>query len=299
MRASCWRPSLDYTSALTGVAQAAVPRIADWCIVELQEESLQGHPSLAVHVDPTKNADLRELGRRVRRLNLNHGIPSVVREGKSELYRSITPEMISVGLRADPELAELYAKTGLVSSMVVPITANGRVLGAIVLSSATPTVHYDEHDLAMAEELGRRAGLAVDNARLYRAAREADRRKDEFLAMLSHELRNPLAPIVTALDLMELRIGDACEREREIVSRQVQHLVRLVDDLFERRTRDARRDRAREQAPRDVARDRASRGDGRAAVRRPHRSSSTSRCRRRVWSSKEISSASRRRSRTS
>ena len=224
--------ALDYTSALTGVAQAAVPRIADWCIVELQEESLQGHPSLAVHVDPTKNADLRELGRRVRRLNLNHGIPSVVSEGRSAIYPSITPEMISVGLRADPELAELYAKTGLVSSMIVPITANGRVLGAIVLSSATPTVQYDEHDLAMAEELGRRAGLAVENARLYRAAREADRRKDEFLAMLSHELRNPLAPIVTALDLMELRIGDACEREREIVSRQVQHLVRLVGDLL-------------------------------------------------------------------
>ena len=63
--------------------------------------------------------------------------------------------------------------------------------------------------------------------------READRRKDEFLALLSHELRNPLAPILTAAQLMQLRGDVATPREREVILRQAQHLVRLVDDLLD------------------------------------------------------------------
>jgi signal transduction histidine kinase/CheY-like chemotaxis protein len=117
--------------------------------------------------------------------------------------------------------------------MVVPISARGQTIGAFSLNRVGHAHPYDERDLAMAEELGRRAGLAVDNARLYRDAKEADRLKDEFLAMLGHELRNPLAPILTALDLMELRGDAAHARERALLSRQVKHVVRLVDDLLD------------------------------------------------------------------
>jgi signal transduction histidine kinase/ActR/RegA family two-component response regulator len=117
--------------------------------------------------------------------------------------------------------------------MVVPISARGRTLGAILLVSTRYERLYDADDLAMAEELGRRAGLAVDNARLYREVREADRVKDEFLAMLGHELRNPLSPIVTALELMNLQGVEAFVRERAIISRQVQQVIRLVDDLLD------------------------------------------------------------------
>ncbi|HET9754337.1 MAG TPA: MEDS domain-containing protein, partial [Myxococcales bacterium] len=70
-----------------------------------------------------------------------------------------------------------------------------------------------------------------------RAAREqaerASRTKDEFLAMLGHELRNPLAPILTALELMKLRSGGSASREQEVIDRQARHLVRLVDDLLD------------------------------------------------------------------
>ena len=79
-------------------------------------------------------------------------------------------------------------------------------------------------------------GAFVDVTRLKQAEaamREADRRKDEFLALLSHELRNPLAPILTAAQLMQLRGDVATPREREVILRQAQHLVRLVDDLLD------------------------------------------------------------------
>ena len=229
--------SLDYTSTLAGVAAAAVPRFADWCIVELEEERLRGQPPVAAHVDPSKVPFVLELSRRFRALGEgDHGIPGVIRTGKSRLYSPLMFER----LRDYPALFELYGGSELVASMVVPISARGRTLGAILLNSTNPARVYDERDLAMAEELGRRAGLAVDNARLYREATQAERLKDEFLATLGHELRNPLAPIVSAMDFMNLQGGDAFKRERAVISRHLEHVVRLVDDLLDvaRITRD-------------------------------------------------------------
>ncbi len=84
------------------------------------------------------------------------------------------------------------------------------------------------------------------------AADEASRSKDEFLAMLGHELRNPLAPIVTALHLMRLRGGGALERERAVIERQVKHLTRLVDDLLDV-SRAVRGDLSLERAPVEIS----------------------------------------------
>jgi signal transduction histidine kinase len=225
--------SLDLQTTLAGVARAAVPRVADWCIVELDEERQKDVPAVAAHVDPTKTQLVRDLSLRFRQLGTGHGIPGVIRSGRSVLYRSIDPSQVRVALSADPGLAELYCQSGLASAMVVPISAGGRTLGAILLVSSRADRLYGDEDLALAEELGRGAGLAVENARLYREVREADRLKDEFLAMLGHELRNPLSPIVTALDLMNLSSDRAFERERTIMTRQVQQVVRLVDDLLD------------------------------------------------------------------
>jgi signal transduction histidine kinase/ActR/RegA family two-component response regulator len=225
--------SLDLRSSLASIATAAVPQVADWCIVELQDERLEGIPAVVAHRDTAKAQSVLELSQRFRALgDTQGGIPGVIRTGKSELYHSISPKRVR-SMRGDPELAELYIKTGLTSAMVVPIVARDRTIGAILLVSARPDRLFDEQDLAMAEDLGRRAGIAVENARLYREAQQADRLKDEFLAMLGHELRNPLAPILTALDLMNLHAGDTFTRERTIIARQVQHVVRLVDDLLD------------------------------------------------------------------
>jgi signal transduction histidine kinase len=117
----------------------------------------------------------------------------------------------------------------------VPLQARTKTVGAITFVAAESGRHFDAADLAVAEELAHRAGTAMENARLYGEVLEADRRKDEFLAMLAHELRNPLAPIRNALHIMKLAGTDGAVvgQVREMMERQVQHMTRMVDDLLD------------------------------------------------------------------
>jgi signal transduction histidine kinase/CheY-like chemotaxis protein len=225
--------SLDYANILSEVARAAVPRFADWCVFELVDQRLRGTPLVANHVDEAKIGPLLEMRKRLRELGFGEGLAAVMRSGTSKLHAALPIEFVKAQLAFDPELVKLATRVGVASSLVVPLSARGQVLGALLLSRLDSSRPYGERDLAMAEELGRRVGLAVDNARLYQEAREADRQKDEFLAMLSHELRNPLAPILAALELMELGGEPGHARERALISRHVRHVVRLVDDLLD------------------------------------------------------------------
>ncbi|HYU14545.1 MAG TPA: GAF domain-containing protein, partial [Candidatus Acidoferrum sp.] len=225
--------SLGYEATLTNLARLAVPSIADWCLVELAGDAEAASSQLVVaDGDPEQVERLREL----RRLfppdpTAEVGVARVIATGISELHRDIPDELLA-SFAPDAEYQGFLRQLGLRSAIVVPMTARGRTLGAIVLVSAASERRFEPADLDMAEELGHRAAMAIDNARLYREAREADRRKDEFLAMLGHELRNPLAPILTGLQLMHLR-GVGGERERQVIERQVKYLVRLVDDLLD------------------------------------------------------------------
>src|SRR5436309_4653887 len=94
---------------------------------------------------------------------------------------------------------------------------------------------YTDAALALAMDLAQRAAVAIENTQLYQALRETDRRKDEFLATLAHELRNPLAPIRNSLQILKMPRVDAemVERSRDMMERQVHHLIRLVDDLLD------------------------------------------------------------------
>jgi PAS domain S-box-containing protein len=123
--------------------------------------------------------------------------------------------------------------------LIVPLIARGKRLASLVLGTVQQRA-WSLEDLLLAEELGRRASTSLDVARLFEQQRranerleEADRRKDELLAIVGHELRNPLAPIVTALDVMEYRGMVGFERERAVIRRQAQHMSRLVDDLLD------------------------------------------------------------------
>jgi signal transduction histidine kinase len=119
--------------------------------------------------------------------------------------------------------------------MVVPLTVSGKVFGAISFVSSTPSRQYTKHDLAFATELGRRAALAIENARLYGEVNEANRVKDEFLATLSHELRTPLNVILGRARMLVERSGnaDTVQQSADTIERNAHALARLVDDLLD------------------------------------------------------------------
>lgn len=114
------------------------------------------------------------------------------------------------------------------------LTCGGDLVGVIVTDSSRLEGPSDRAS-RLVELYVRQAAEFIDNARLYREIREADRRKGEFLAMLGHELRNPLAPILNALHLLRLlEVGrDDLDQALDIAERQARHLARLVDDLLD------------------------------------------------------------------
>ncbi len=118
---------------------------------------------------------------------------------------------------------------------VIPLVARGRTLGALGACGDHSGRLYSPADLDLIADVAARTAIALDNGRLYHEIQERDRQKDEFLAMLSHELRNPLGAICTAARLLEA-VGSHDERAvraRDVVNRQAGHLARIVDDLLD------------------------------------------------------------------
>jgi PAS domain S-box-containing protein len=228
--------SLDTDETLQAVAQTIVPGIADWCRIDLLDESGTLQRKLAYHSDPEKSRAALAMAQRLRAQPDTVGSMGwVVRTGRSHYG-----EFLSESAQVDPALREYTGAFGMRSNFILPLVARGRTLGAMGVLQAESGRVIGEDDRALIQELGRRAALALDNARLFaeaeaarRQAESANRAKDEFLAMLGHELRNPLAPISTALELMARRSPEAAVQERKVIGRQVNHLSRLIDDLLD------------------------------------------------------------------
>jgi PAS domain S-box-containing protein len=220
----------DPDRTLQTVARLAVPHFADWCAIDMLESGSLRRVAVA-HVDPAKVELARELHRRFPPdPAAPQGVWNIARTGASEVISEIDDRLLEATV-PDPELLRSLRELGLRSYIGVPLKARDAVLGVVTFIAAESGRRYDQSDLALAEDLARRAAVAVENARLYAELRQADRRKDEFLAMLAHELRNPLAPIRSGLDL--LRLEGAAPEVTDAMSAQVGHVVRLVDDLLD------------------------------------------------------------------
>lgn len=225
----------DPDSTLQKVAGLAVPYFADWCAVDLLESDGALRRLAAAHVDPSKVELARELHRRYPPdPSAPLGVWNIIRTGRSEIVSEITDELLEA-TTPDAEVRALVRELGLRSYMGVPLAAHGKTLGVLTFISAESGRRYAACDLAVAEDLARRAAVAIENAYLYGALQEEDRRKDEFLATLAHELRNPLAPIRNGLQVLKLLGHDheSAEESRGMMERQLEHLVRLVDDLLD------------------------------------------------------------------
>ena len=235
--------SLDHQETLTRVAEMVVPRLADWCAVDLVDPKTALPQRLAVtHVDPAKVQLAHEVAKRFPESpDAPGGLPKVLRTGQAEFVSVITEEMIRHGAR-NPDHLRILLDLQLRSVMIVPLVARGRTLGAITFVAAESGRTYSPIDLAFAEDLARRAAIAIDNAHLYKAEQQArhaadvaNRTKDDFLATVSHELRNPLNAILGWARLMASRNFDEAKRQRaiETVERNAVAMSELIEDLLD------------------------------------------------------------------
>src|SRR4051794_2918035 len=159
--------SLDHETTLQNVARLVVANMADWCSVDVVEPSGASRTVAVAHQDREKVRWAREISERYPPdPSAPTGVPNVLRTGKSELYPEIPQAMLEQAA-VDAEHLELIRQLQLCSAMIVPMVARGRTLGAVTFVGAESGRTYDEADLALAEELARRAAMAVDNARLY------------------------------------------------------------------------------------------------------------------------------------
>ncbi len=172
--------SLDYDQTLQAIATLAVPGIADWCAVDALEHG-ELRSVVVKHVDPAKT----EFGERL--LGTFHylpdapnGPPEVVRTGRSELLPVITDEMLVANAR-NAEHLEMLRELGMRSVMVVPMISRSRMLGTITFVSSESGRQFTEDDVRFAEDVARRAGIAVDNARLYSERAQIARTLQESL----------------------------------------------------------------------------------------------------------------------
>lgn len=227
--------SLDYQTTLANVAKLAVPKIADWCVVDVVEEDESVQRLAVAHIDPAKEELAHEMRRRY------PDEPRVVRAREPRIYPEISDEQL-VRRARDPEHLALLRSLGFRSAMLLPLVARGRVLGAITLVSAESGHRYGPEDLAVAEELAQRAAVAVDNARLYHQAQEALGMRNEFLSIASHELKTPLTALVLQMRMLDRVIqnvpleGPAVERAARAIEgaeRQVKRLAKLTNDLLD------------------------------------------------------------------
>jgi signal transduction histidine kinase len=183
------------------------------------------------HVDPAKVELARELRRRYPRdPNAARGVPQVSRTGQAELLAEI-PDTLLVAAAHDPEHLRIARELGLRSAMIVPLTARGRTWGAITLVAAESGRRYGRDDLAFAEELARRAALAIDNARLYREAQDAIGARDEFLSVAAHELRTPLATLSAQAQLALRQLDRTGQLEPERAARTLRAITHQAGRL--------------------------------------------------------------------
>jgi PAS domain S-box-containing protein len=234
--------SLDCETTLESVARRVVPYLADWCLVYLVEPDARIRLLCAADADPTRRDLANQLARVPIAVAPDSRMARLLSDGRAQTF-SEAPDGLAELFAEQPELFSFLVRQDMKSLALIPMQTQGNALGLIVLAAVQPDC-YQGGNLALAEDLACRCALAAANTRLYRAmiaerdkATEASLAKDEFLAILSHELRNPLVPILGwARNFRTNRLvaeNPVLNQGVESIERNARNMVRLTDDCLD------------------------------------------------------------------
>lgn len=230
--------SLDYTMTLKAVARITVPALADLCIVDLLGDTGKIERLAVAFSDPRKQEVLTE---RITQFTPLPGWQTpqsrVIESGEPMLLSELSGEILEQ-ITHEEAHADAMRAAGIRSMMVLPLSARGHTLGALTLAAAESERRYASSDLDLARDLANRAALAVDNARLYVKAQNAITARDATLALVSHDLKNPLNVILMTTDLLLKRSPNTDRRTKsrksiETVHRSAERMDRLIRDLLD------------------------------------------------------------------
>jgi PAS domain S-box-containing protein len=217
---------------LERIGALAVPGFADWATIDFVGSEGRIERLSMAHTDP----ELIEVARQMEQRFPTPREPAttVIRTGEPSWTPDITAEALAAFAVDLDHLAWLQA-VGPRSVLCVPLRLGGQVAAAVTFVFSNSGRRYRDIDRLTALDLAQRAEVAFDNARLYEELRLANRQKSEFLAMLAHELRNPLAPLRSGLEVVSARLAaeGAVRAALVTMDRQLGHLEHLIDDLLD------------------------------------------------------------------
>jgi PAS domain S-box-containing protein len=223
--------SLDYAVTLQRIAELAVGFLGDGCVLDLLEGAEHLSRKKVVHADPAK-AGLAEALQHILP-ERNHPIWRVLETRQPLLFPDVPADLLRAVARDDEHLRLLEA-IGIGSVMLVPLVAHDRLVAVLSTVWCRPGHRYRPEDVAVTQEFGRRAALALENAHLYDVAQAAIRTRDQVIAIVAHDLRNPLGTIITAAAV--LRRGSEAGGSRrpvDAIDRAATRMNRLILDLLD------------------------------------------------------------------
>jgi signal transduction histidine kinase len=232
--------SLDYQETLANVVALAVPRIADYAIIALLRDDGTLGWGWSAHRDPAQEPVVARLRSYVPDLTTNdHPWAEVVHSGSSQIIETVTDEYLR-SIARDATHLTLLRELAPASYIIIPLAARGRILGSLLFATDGDSGRrYVDRDLVIATEVGRRVSFAVDNATLYRAAELAAHTREEMVAVVSHDLKNPLATIHMAVSFLKEEIvpddeAHTLERKQlDVIQRSAARMHLLIHDLLD------------------------------------------------------------------
>jgi PAS domain S-box-containing protein len=231
---------LGFQERLEKVVNAIIPKLADWCLVDLLNSEGIPYLASAAHINPSKLQLVYELREKYPpAVDRTVGVPNVIKTRKAEIVAEISEELLA-SIAPDENYLELITSLGLKSYMCVPIEAHGEIQGVITLISEERS--YGEADLQFAQELANRAALALHNSKLFDAAHAAIKTRDEFISICSHELNTPLTSMKMNFQLANRLIErqdprvyqeEAVQKRVRTAMYQIERMTKLISEMLD------------------------------------------------------------------